>query len=251
MSTQTQTESPGGKGTETSASIVWFEIPADNVERAKKFYGELFGWKIEKFPGPMEYWHIDTGGGNDTPDGGLLKRQNPGHQGITNYIGVASVDQFVAKVQKLGGKICMPRPRCLRWATSPCARTPTTIRSAFGKRIKTQNKCPESARLFVVSLNRQDSKRKGNYEHRNAERIHAPVPGHTLGQGSFSGRDPEDGGPMVRLVRTTDPAREVQSGPSAGARGQNRFRPDGSNRVRWPVCRVQGGHWRLFSAAGG
>ncbi len=109
MSAQTQTQSNVGKAADTSASIVWFEIPADNVERAKKFYGELFGWKIEKFPGPMEYWHIDTGGGNDTPDGGLLKRQNPGHQGITIYIGVASVDQFVAKVQKLGGKICMPK----------------------------------------------------------------------------------------------------------------------------------------------
>jgi hypothetical protein len=35
-------------------NIVWFEIPADNIERAKSFYGELFGWKIEKFPGPME-----------------------------------------------------------------------------------------------------------------------------------------------------------------------------------------------------
>jgi uncharacterized protein len=40
------------------SSIVWFEIPADDVERAKAFYGALFGWKIEKFPGQMEYWHI-------------------------------------------------------------------------------------------------------------------------------------------------------------------------------------------------
>jgi uncharacterized protein len=91
------------------SSIVWFEIPADDVERAKSFYGALFGWKIEKFPGPMEYWHIDTGGGEDTPDGGLLKRQNPQQQGITSYISVASVDESAAKVEKLGGKICMPK----------------------------------------------------------------------------------------------------------------------------------------------
>jgi uncharacterized protein len=90
------------------ASIVWFEIPADDVERAKSFYGALFGWKIEKFPGPMEYWHIDTGGSDDAPDGGMLKRQNPG-QGITNYIGVASVEESAAKVEKLGGKICVPK----------------------------------------------------------------------------------------------------------------------------------------------
>ncbi|HEY5895791.1 MAG TPA: VOC family protein [Chthoniobacterales bacterium] len=100
MSTQTQS---------TMHNIVWFEIPADDVERAKSFYGGLFGWKIEKFPGAMEYWHIDTGGSDDTPDGGLMKRQNPGQQGITNYVAVESVDEFAAKVEKLGGKICMAK----------------------------------------------------------------------------------------------------------------------------------------------
>jgi uncharacterized protein len=29
-------------------TIVHFEIPADDVERSKKFYSDLFGWKIEK-----------------------------------------------------------------------------------------------------------------------------------------------------------------------------------------------------------
>jgi len=91
------------------SNIVWFEIPADDVERAKSFYGELFGWKIEKFPGPMEYWHIDTGGSDDAPDGGLLKRQQAQPQGITNYIGVTSVDESAAKVEHLGGKICLPK----------------------------------------------------------------------------------------------------------------------------------------------
>jgi len=91
------------------SSIVWFEIPADDVERAKSFYGELFGWKIEKFPSPMEYWHIDTGGSDDAPDGGLLKRHQAQPQGITNYIGVTSVDESAAKVEKLGGKICLPK----------------------------------------------------------------------------------------------------------------------------------------------
>ena len=43
------------------------------------------------------------------PDGGLLKRQQPQQQGITNYIGVTSVDEYAAKVAKLGGKICLPK----------------------------------------------------------------------------------------------------------------------------------------------
>jgi predicted enzyme related to lactoylglutathione lyase len=92
------------------ASIIWFEIPADNVQRAKSFYSKLFGWKIKKFAGPMKfpYWHIDTGGGDQTPDGGMMERQSPQHT-ITNYVLVASVDKAAEKLQKLGGKIIMPK----------------------------------------------------------------------------------------------------------------------------------------------
>ena len=92
------------------ASIVWFEIPANNIARAKSFYSKLFGWKITKFPGPMKmpYWHIDTGGSDASPDGGMMERQSP-QQPITNYIMVASVDKSLAKVKKLGGKIIVQK----------------------------------------------------------------------------------------------------------------------------------------------
>ena len=96
------------KKTTPAANIVWFEIPADNPERAQKFYGKLFGWKINLFPGMKDYWHIDTGGADNTPDGGMMKRKHPG-QPITNYILVPSVTRFMAKIEKLGGKICMPK----------------------------------------------------------------------------------------------------------------------------------------------
>jgi uncharacterized protein len=91
-----------------ASSIVWFEIPADNAARAKKFYSSLFGWKIKNFPGMKDYRHIDTGGGNNTPDGGLMNRMHKDHT-ITNYISVESVDKSAAKVVKLGGKICKPK----------------------------------------------------------------------------------------------------------------------------------------------
>jgi predicted enzyme related to lactoylglutathione lyase len=104
MSTQSK-QSSGAKGGLTAGSIVWFEIPADDPERAKKFYASLFGWKIEKFPDMTDYWHVDTGGGDDTPDGGLMSRRYP-DQLITNYVNVSSVDHSAAKVEKLGGKIC-------------------------------------------------------------------------------------------------------------------------------------------------
>lgn len=107
MSVQTKSELKSERRARTS-NIVWFEIPADNVERAKNFYSALFGWKIERFPGAMEYWHIDTGGSDDTPDGGLMKRQQ-GQQGITNYISVPALDEYLQKVQELGGKVCLSK----------------------------------------------------------------------------------------------------------------------------------------------
>jgi len=90
------------------ASIVWFEIPADDPERAKAFYGNLFGWKINPFPGNSEYSHIDTGGADDSPDGALKKRKHAAEP-VVNYISVDSVDKFADKIAKLGGKICMAR----------------------------------------------------------------------------------------------------------------------------------------------
>ena len=92
----------------TPASIVWFEIPADDTARAKNFYGKLFGWKINPFPGMPDYQHIDTGGADASPDGGMMKRMHP-KQIITSYINVPSVTRFMAKVEKLGGSICKPR----------------------------------------------------------------------------------------------------------------------------------------------
>jgi predicted enzyme related to lactoylglutathione lyase len=92
----------------TPASIVWFEIPADNPKRAQKFYSALFGWKINPFPGMDGYWHIDTGGADASPDGGMMTRKHP-RQPITSYISVPSVTRAMAKVKKLGGEVCVPK----------------------------------------------------------------------------------------------------------------------------------------------
>ena len=91
----------------TPASIVWFEIPADDTRRAQRFYSALFGWKIKQFPGmpgDMEHWHIDTAGPDASPDGAVMKRMMPTHT-ITSYVSVPSIQKAAAKVTKLGGKV--------------------------------------------------------------------------------------------------------------------------------------------------
>jgi len=91
-------------------TIVHFEIPTDNIERAKKFYNDLFAWKMENMPGPMEYWMFRTTDdkGKEVIGGGLMKRMYP-QQPITNYIGVNSVSEFAKKVEKAGGKVVVPK----------------------------------------------------------------------------------------------------------------------------------------------
>ena len=93
------------------STIVHFEIPSDDIERTKKFYNGLFGWKIEKFSGnnenqltsaatgqPIDYWIVSTldDKGNKAVGGGLMKRQMPEQQ-ITNYINVTSGDNYSSK----------------------------------------------------------------------------------------------------------------------------------------------------------
>lgn len=82
-------------------TIVHFEIPADDVEKLRKFYNKLFGWKIEKTLGPVEYWSIETVSVDEKGEpirrgvnGGMMKRQNPQHKPV-NYILVESADEYV------------------------------------------------------------------------------------------------------------------------------------------------------------
>jgi predicted enzyme related to lactoylglutathione lyase len=100
-------------------TIVHFQIPADDIERSKKFYNDLLGWKFDKFPSPagseatpegMEYWMISTvdDKGNKALGGGMMKRESP-QQGIINYFDVKSVQEYSAKVEQLGGKVIMPK----------------------------------------------------------------------------------------------------------------------------------------------
>ena len=88
--------------------VVHFEIPADNPERAAAFYKKAFGWKIEKWPGPMDYWMVNTGAdGEPGINGGLLKKGDVST--TTNTVGVQSVDDAIAAVSKAGGKLIMPK----------------------------------------------------------------------------------------------------------------------------------------------
>ncbi|MGA9404722.1 MAG: VOC family protein, partial [Methanoregula sp.] len=93
-----------------------FMIPADDVDRARRFYSALLGWTIEPVvptPDPggmaaMQYHAITTGpaAAGTLNTGGMYKRhlQEP----ILDFVQVEDIDAVVLKVEKLGGKITLP-----------------------------------------------------------------------------------------------------------------------------------------------
>jgi predicted enzyme related to lactoylglutathione lyase len=88
---------------------VHFEISADDMERAKEFYEQVFGWKVEKWDGPIEYWNISTGEeGQPGIDGGLMRREEQ-PPGTVNTIDVPDLDEYMAKAKDAGAVIVMDK----------------------------------------------------------------------------------------------------------------------------------------------
>jgi predicted enzyme related to lactoylglutathione lyase len=84
--------------------VIHFEIPADNPERAVKFYQKVFNWKIEKWEGPMDYWLVTAGEEKELGiNGAIAPKANL--TATTNTINVPSVDDFMEKIKEAGGKV--------------------------------------------------------------------------------------------------------------------------------------------------
>ncbi len=89
--------------------VIHFEIAADDPNRLKQFYTELFGWKIEGTPGMPEYMMVTTKTeGEPGINGGLMKKQMP-QQIPMNYVMVESVTDFAEKAKRLGGQVVVPK----------------------------------------------------------------------------------------------------------------------------------------------
>jgi predicted enzyme related to lactoylglutathione lyase len=85
--------------------VIHFDLSADDPERAVNFYKNVFGWKIEKWDGPTNYWMIQTGDESDPGiTGGIAQRIKPNDTTVVIY-DVESVDEFSQKVLDSGGTI--------------------------------------------------------------------------------------------------------------------------------------------------
>ena len=89
--------------------VVHFEISADDPERAISFYEKVFGWKIYKWEGPMEYWLVTTGEAGEPGIDGAIMRRVQNIDNTNNTIDVPDIDAYMEKIVKAGGKVVQPK----------------------------------------------------------------------------------------------------------------------------------------------
>ena len=113
--------------------VIHFEIPADNPDRAVRFYSDVFGWQFNKWEGPVEYWLITTGAdGQPGINGGMLRRAQPAPAPSTPSTFHQSMSMSLISKRR-AGRSSSRRCRFPASVTSPIARTRRETRSASCK----------------------------------------------------------------------------------------------------------------------
>lgn len=97
-------------------SVVHFEIPADDVARAKEFYRSVFDWQMQDMPA-MNYTIVRTTEVDEATqmpttagsiNGGLMSRSAEAPAPVLT-IDVESVDQALEQVEAAGGRVVRAR----------------------------------------------------------------------------------------------------------------------------------------------
>ena len=90
-------------------SLVFFELSADDVQRAVKFYRDVFGWKIEGVEEAGDYCMISTGDEDEGAiSGAIMERADP-YESTINTFDVPNLDSFARKITEAGGEVIAPK----------------------------------------------------------------------------------------------------------------------------------------------
>jgi predicted enzyme related to lactoylglutathione lyase len=94
------------------ATVSHFEIPARDLERAARFYREVFGWEVEPLPwGGHPYYKVRgaagaPGSGRQGIDGGLLPAESAAdHPLLVVHLEEESLEDCLGRITAAGGRI--------------------------------------------------------------------------------------------------------------------------------------------------
>lgn len=91
------------------ARLIHFEMNVKDVKKAMAFYKDVFGWKFQKWDGPMDYWFVMTGDENEPGIDGGLGNAEEGFPKIANTIDVVDIDNVIKKIKNNGGEVIRPK----------------------------------------------------------------------------------------------------------------------------------------------
>jgi uncharacterized protein len=87
-----------------ASPVIHFEVIGRDGDALRSFYGELFGWEIQKMEGDFDYGVIQRGDGGI---GGGIGASDEGSGHVTFYVGVDDVQAALDKAGELGGETVM------------------------------------------------------------------------------------------------------------------------------------------------
>jgi hypothetical protein len=86
-----------------------FELATNDLEKTAQFYRNVFGWKIDKWEGPIEYWLVNTGDASTPGINGGLMHTDEHFKGTVNTVEVDDIDAAIVKVLANGGEMVLPK----------------------------------------------------------------------------------------------------------------------------------------------
>ena len=94
--------------------VVHFEIPADDMDRAKKFYGEVFGWQIMPYDNDTVMVATTESSEQMQPKevgaiNGDISKRSEDFKHPTVVIDVESIEEHGKKIEAAGGKSLGPK----------------------------------------------------------------------------------------------------------------------------------------------
>lgn len=122
---QTTSKSGPGLKIHEPGSLAWNELMCRDVDKAKQFYGALFGWEFVDMPmtspaGEMTYTMARSG---DTDVAGMMPMVGPQFEGVPThwmvYFAVDNCADMTQKAEGLGGKVLVP-PMTIQVGTFSC-----------------------------------------------------------------------------------------------------------------------------------
>lgn len=95
--------------------VSWFEMPADDIDRASGFYNKVFGWRTPPMGSEGVYALTTAADDDGNPmeaggiNGGIHRRAGDADAGPVVNISVDDIDATLEQVVAAGGRVIQPR----------------------------------------------------------------------------------------------------------------------------------------------